>query len=171
MADFSHLDRNGQATMVDITEKTANFRLAKVHGLVRIPKSKIDLVQPHIEQEIRTTARIAGIQAAKNTSSLIPLCHQVPISSVQINIHLDREQARFTIECTCKTVGTTGVEMEALVGAQIAALTIYDMIKAVCPETVIGPFKLQEKQGGKNGLWQRPKENELSFLEAPYDIL
>ncbi|MFW7378188.1 MAG: cyclic pyranopterin monophosphate synthase MoaC [Oligoflexus sp.] len=160
MADFSHLNQSGQATMVDITSKNPSARLARVLGSVHIPREKLDLFQAHVVQEICSTARIAGIQAAKQTSSLIPMCHQVPLSSVSINIQLEQERGQFKIDCVCKTVGTTGVEMEAFVAAQLAALTVYDMIKAVCPEAMIGPCHLAEKQGGKNGIWQHPTENE-----------
>lgn len=156
MADFSHLDQNGQATMVDISGKIPSEREARVYGAVTVPVDSIARIHTKAVAEIKTTARIAGIQAAKQTSSLIPLCHQVPLSKVEVSINWHGDNGQFSIEGRCKTAGTTGVEMEAFVATQIAALTIYDMIKAICPETSLGPFVLLEKIGGKAGSWQRP---------------
>ena len=156
MGDFSHLNEAGEAAMVDVSEKKATERVASAVGLVKISAKCMESLTDEAYREICTTARIAAIQAAKNTYQIVPLCHQIPVSGIKVDIKLDRTASLFQIRTSAKTVAGTGVEMEALTAAQTAGLVIYDMIKAVNPEAILGPFCLEEKQGGKTGHWTRP---------------
>ena len=158
MGDFSHLDKDGRASMVDVGGKRVSERMARVSGVVTVSLACAELLNSQTLAEITTTARIAGIQAAKRTAELIPLCHQVGLDKVDIDIRFLREAARFELSALSRSTGVTGVEMESFCAVQMAALTIYDMLKAVCPEAVLGPFSLEEKHGGKAGQWARPKE-------------
>jgi cyclic pyranopterin phosphate synthase len=155
LGDFSHLSQTGEAAMVDISAKAASARVAVVTGSVQVSASCAKVLKNNEVMEICRTARIAGIQAAKQTSSLIPLCHQVALAGVSINIEFNQAEGQFGVRVEAKTTSTTGVEMEALCGASIAGATIYDMIKAVDPAATIGPFQVVEKRGGKTGLWAR----------------
>jgi cyclic pyranopterin phosphate synthase len=155
MGDFSHLNETGEAAMVDVTGKVANVRSATVGSYVHIsPGCTLKLTDEAVS-EIQHTARIAGIQASKQTSTLIPLCHQVSLNKTDLEISLDRHHHQFKLTARTKTSANTGVEMEAFVAVSIAALTIYDMIKAVCPEACIEHTHLIEKKGGRHGLWER----------------
>jgi cyclic pyranopterin monophosphate synthase len=159
MGDFSHLNKSGDAAMVDVSDKTSTSRTAFVEGNVLVSSTCIEKLNKESISEIITTARISGIQAAKKTSELIPLCHQINLSKVDLDISLNSEEKRFSITAMAKTNSQTGVEMEAFTCANIAALTIYDMIKAVNPEAKLDGFKLVEKLGGKNGHWKRSQLN------------
>ena len=151
MADFSHLNHSAQGQMVDITTKAPSHRKARVEGCVKVSQDCMEKLTGDMIREISSTARIAGTQAAKATSQLIPYCH--PLALTKVTIEIEVVEWSFRLSATAKTVGTTGVEMEALVACQIAAATIYDMIKAVDPSAVLGPFQLVEKSGGKSGEW------------------
>jgi cyclic pyranopterin monophosphate synthase len=149
---FSHLDDKGQAKMVDVGEKQVSRRTATARGIVSLPA---EVLEQLTEGDIRTkkgsvfqTAIIAGIMAAKKTGDLIPLCHPLGLDNCSINISFN-EQQEVVIDCTATITAKTGVEMEALVGASIAALTIYDMCKALSHDIVIRETKLIEKTGGK----------------------
>jgi len=149
---FSHLDANGDPTMVDVSEKSITTRLAKAQSIVILPAEVLDIIQ---HDEIHTkkgpvfqTAILAGIMGAKKTSDLIPLCHPLPLSKCDIDISINDDR-QVIITCEVKTSGKTGVEMEALTGASIAALTIYDMCKAFSHDIVISSTQLQSKSGGK----------------------
>ena len=149
---FSHLNENGQPAMVDISGKADTFRIAVAESRVFLPQIVRDQFQG---QDIQTrkggvfqTAIIAGIMAAKKTPELIPLCHTLLLDGCDVKIQLKGEEA--VIRCTVKTTGKTGVEMEALTGASIAALTIYDMCKALTQDMVIRETKLISKTGGKH---------------------
>ena len=157
MADFNHLSETGEASMVDVSGKAATIRIATVSGTVRVSQLCAEKLNAEVVKEICSTARIAGISAAKQTAHLIPMCHPIPLSKVTVGIELDH--ATFNISVTTKTTANTGVEMEALCAAAVTGATIYDMIKAVDPAAVVGPFLLQEKHGGKNGLWTRNQTN------------
>ncbi|WP_436491675.1 cyclic pyranopterin monophosphate synthase MoaC [Chitinophaga sp. ARDCPP14] len=149
---FSHLNESGQPAMVDISGKLDTYRIAVAESRVYLPQVIRDQFQG---QDIQTrkggvfqTAIIAGIMAAKKTPELIPLCHTLLLDGCDVQIHLEGEEA--IIRCTVKTNGKTGVEMEALTGASVAALTIYDMCKALTQDMVIRETKLISKTGGKH---------------------
>ncbi len=153
MPDFSHLDKKGLATMVDVSEKKVSHRTAKARSIVVLPD---EVLKQLTDGDIQTkkgsvfqTAIIAGIMAAKKTGELIPLCHPLGLDNCKIDI-LISEQQEIIIDCTTNITAKTGVEMEALVGASIAALTIYDMCKALSHDIIIKETKLIEKTGGKN---------------------
>ncbi len=153
MGDFSHLSKSGEAAMVDVSGKAESARTATVRGMVRVSAACIAKLTPEAADEITRTARIAGIQAAKQTAMLVPLCHPLPLSGIDLAIDLDRAERTFAIAATTRTKAATGVEMEALTAASLAGVTIYDMIKAVDPAAAVGPFHLVSKSGGKAGSW------------------
>lgn len=150
--EFTHLDEKGQATMVDVGEKQVSRRTATARSIVSLPSAVLaQLINGDIQTKkgsVFQTAIIAGIMAAKKTGELIPLCHPLGLDNCQVSIHLN-EQQEVAIDCTATITAKTGVEMEALVGASIAALTIYDMCKALSHDIVIRDTKLMEKTGGK----------------------
>ena len=147
------MDQHNRAAMVDVSEKETSRRVAVAQSIVILPP---EVIQKFTDGDIQTkkgavfqTAVIAGILAAKKTGELIPLCHPLGLENCQVNIHLKNEN-ELVIECTASITAKTGVEMEALVGASIAALTVYDMCKALSHEIVIRETKLLKKTGGKN---------------------
>jgi cyclic pyranopterin phosphate synthase len=150
---FSHLNDQGQATMVDVSSKQISQRTAIARSIVSLPaKVLAQLSNGDIQSKkgsVFQIAIIAGIMAAKKTGDLIPLCHPLGLDNCQINIHLN-DVEEVVIDCTASITAKTGVEMEALVGASIAALTIYDMCKALSHDIVIKEIKLIEKTGGKH---------------------
>jgi cyclic pyranopterin phosphate synthase len=150
---FTHLDQDGKANMVDVTNKAFTVREAIAEAYVEMAPETLALIinGQHHKGDVFATARIAGIMAAKRTSDLIPLCHPLALTKVEVNISADIEHSRVRIESLCKLSGKTGVEMEALTAASVAALTIYDMCKAVQKDMVISTVKLLEKTGGKSG--------------------
>ena len=158
MGDFSHLSKSGKASMVDVGGKKVTARTATVRGSVRVSATCAAAITPRIAEEINTTARIAAIQGSKQTANLIPLCHQVPLSKVEIDVHFESGKSTFSIRSVTSTEAQTGVEMEAFTAATIAGLTIYDMIKAVDPAASVGPFYLEHKTGGRHGPWSKPDE-------------
>ncbi len=153
MGDFSHLNKTGESAMVDVSGKAPTQRSATVRGLVRVSPSCAAKLTADSTREIVRAARIAGVMAAKKTADLIPLCHQVPLTGVDMTIEFDVGERVFAIEAKTKTDSVTGVEMEAFCAASVAGVTVYDMIKAVDPAATVGPFSLTEKLGGKNGRW------------------
>lgn len=159
MNTFSHLNTAGEANMVDISSKKDTVRTAVAQAQVRLNKEVLSRVreQSIAKGDLLATARIAGIQAAKKCSDLIPLCHPLPLSKATIDIQEqdDNQLHGLVITATCTTTGKTGVEMEALTAASIAALTVYDMCKALDKGIVIESIMLLEKQGGKSGDWSR----------------
>ena len=150
MNEFSHLDSKGDVKMVDVTDKTATVRIAKAVGEIHLQQATIALIQDYSipKGNALTTAKIAGIQAAKKTSEIIPMCHQLNLSFVDLEFELGSEL--IIIRSIVKTREATGVEMEALTAVSIAALTMYDMCKAVDKTMTIGAIKLVEKIGGKS---------------------
>nr|WP_321257428.1 cyclic pyranopterin monophosphate synthase MoaC [uncultured Pseudodesulfovibrio sp.] len=153
---FSHMDDDGNARMVDVSEKKDTQRTAIVRGIVRLAPETLQLLKQNAlpKGDVLTTAKIAGIQAAKRTADLIPMCHPMPISYVDIRfIVLDDENA-IELECEVRTTYKTGIEMEALIGVQVAAATIYDMCKAVQKDVVIDACRLVFKSGGKSGTFR-----------------
>lgn len=150
---ISHLDENGKARMVDVSSKPDTVRTAVAHGEVVMQPGTLHLVQEGLlkKGDVLTVAQIAGIQAAKRTSELIPLCHPIPIHQVMVNLTIDDTLPGIQIESILKTTGKTGVEMEALTAVSVAALTIYDMIKSVEKTARIQNIRLIEKHGGQSG--------------------
>jgi len=149
---FSHLDERGQPNMVDVSDKLVTRRTAVARSIVSLPAEVLEqLANGDIQTKkgsVFQTAVIAGIMAAKKTGELIPLCHPLGLDNCSINIYLNNQQ-EVIIDCTATITAKTGVEMEALVGASIAALTVYDMCKALSHDIVIKETKLMEKTGGK----------------------
>ena len=150
---LTHLDSQGRANMVDVTEKAVTSREAVAQAVVRMRPETLDMIISggHPKGDVFAVARIAGIQAAKRTWDLIPRCHPLMLSKVEVNLQAEPEHNRVRIETLCRLTGKTGVEMEALTAASVAALTIYDMCKAVQKDMVIGPVRLLAKSGGKSG--------------------
>jgi len=157
MKKLSHTDDKGGAKMVDIGGKAATRRMARARGSVSLSQDTIDLIEGDriLKGNVLDTARLAGIMAAKKTCELVPLCHQINLSSVSVDIHIDRENSKVEIEARAACAGQTGVEMEALTAVSVAALTVYDMCKAVDKAMVISEIMLLEKRGGKSGEWKR----------------
>ena len=149
---LTHLDSQGRANMVDVTEKAVTAREAIAEARVRMLPQTLQMIVEgeHPKGDVFAVARIAGIQAAKKTSDLIPLCHPLMLTSVKVELSADGADA-VRIVARCKLAGQTGVEMEALTAASVAALTIYDMCKAVDKGMVIEQVRLLEKLGGKSG--------------------
>ncbi|PCI76167.1 MAG: cyclic pyranopterin monophosphate synthase MoaC [SAR86 cluster bacterium] len=157
MSKLTHLDSKGNAKMVDVGEKQSTHRVATASGRVRMDSQTLELISVggHKKGDVIAIARIAAIQAAKNCSQLIPLCHPLMLTSIDVALELDAQQGSVLIKATCKVNGQTGVEMEALTAVSVAALTIYDMCKAVDKNMVIEAICLDEKLGGKSGHYQR----------------
>jgi len=155
MADFSHINQRGEASMVDVSAKDITVREARAEAYVCMSTETLDKIikGEHHKGDVFSVARIAGIQAAKQTSHLIPLCHPLMLSKVAVDFEAQPEFNRVRIESLCKLSGKTGVEMEALTAASVAALTLFDMCKAVDPAMIIDGIRVLEKQGGKTGHW------------------
>jgi cyclic pyranopterin monophosphate synthase len=158
--DLSHTDDYGKAHMVDVGDKPDTVREARARGAVVMQPSTLELIQRNALQkgDVLAVAKIAGIMAAKRTSELIPLCHPLPLTSVDLTFGLDPSAGRIDIESVARVTGKTGVEMEALTAVAAAALTVYDMCKAVDREMCITDIRLIEKQGGRSGFFHRPGE-------------
>jgi cyclic pyranopterin phosphate synthase len=157
MADFTHLDGEGRIQMVDVTEKGASRRRAAACGKIAMkPETLAQILSGRTKKgNVLETARIAGIMAAKRTADLIPLCHPLSLTHVQVDFHPDKASSAIDIEASAQVLGSTGVEMEALTAVAVAALTIYDMCKAVDREMVLSDIQLVEKTGGKSGTFRR----------------
>jgi len=161
MADgLTHIDSKGEATMVDVADKDVTSRVAIAESAVTMQRETLDLIVfgNAKKGDVLATARIAGIMAAKRTHDLIPLCHPLALSKVQVDLEPDDDLPGIRISAMAKVSGQTGVEMEALTAASVAALTIYDMAKAVDRGMEIGLTRLVEKSGGKSGTWRRSDE-------------
>jgi cyclic pyranopterin phosphate synthase len=152
---LTHFDTQGQAWMVDVAGKAETHRLARASGRIVMQSATLRLITEGSAKkgDVLGVARIAGIQAAKQTSTLIPLCHPLALTKVELEFRISRREHAVTCIATAETLGRTGVEMEALTAASIALLTIYDMCKAVDCGMRIESLGLQEKRGGKSGLW------------------
>ncbi len=155
---LTHFDGQGQAHMVDVSAKPATHRVAVARGRIRMESATLQRVTEGTAKkgDVLGVARIAGIQAAKKTSDLIPLCHPLALTRVAIEFEIEPDTASVACQCTAETVGPTGVEMEALTAVQVALLTIYDMCKAVDRGMTITDVGLVEKHGGKSGSWVAP---------------
>ena len=155
MDKFTHFDDDGKAVMVDITEKNVTERTAVATGKIVMNKETLEAVKKgNIKKgDVLGVARIAAIMAAKQTQSLIPMCHNIMLTNAKIEFSFDDEGNKILIKSTVKTTGKTGVEMEALTMVSIAGLTIYDMCKSMDKSMAIGEIRLVEKHGGKSGDW------------------
>jgi cyclic pyranopterin monophosphate synthase len=158
---LTHLDADGRASMVDVTDKAVSQREATAEASIRMLPETLQLIVAggHKKGDVLAVARIAGIQAAKKCSELIPLCHPLLLTSIKVECEPDVEGSCVRIRATCKLAGQTGVEMEALTAASVAALTIYDMCKAADRGMEIGGVRLLEKHGGKTGSWTAAAED------------
>lgn len=160
-AKLTHVDERGRVRMVDIGEKPVTRRAASAHGAVRMAAATLDAIVGGtlIKGEALAAARIAGIMAAKRTHELIPLCHQIPLETVEVDFRPDHERGVLEIQTRAVTQARTGVEIEAMVAASVAALTIYDMAKAIDRSMVIEGIWLAMKTGGRSGTYVRPDES------------
>jgi len=154
--DFSHFDENGNAIMVDVTEKLSTKREAIATGTIQVSSIVMEKIKHNTVEkgDVLSVARIAGIMATKRTGELIPLCHPLMLTNSSIDFELDTEKNTIRVLCTAKLEGKTGVEMEALTGATVALLTIYDMCKAIDKGMIIGQIYLLKKTGGKSGTYE-----------------
>ena len=152
---LSHFDKRGNAHMVDVGAKEITERVATARATVTMQAATIKLIQTRTAKkgDVLAVAQLAGIMAAKKTPDLIPLCHPLALSSVEVTLTVDAKRRAVDIEATCRLKGRTGVEMEALTAASVAALTVYDMCKAVDRGMVISDVKLLHKSGGKSGVF------------------
>lgn len=153
MSQLTHINAAGEAHMVDVSAKAETEREARAEAYVEMKPETLAMIVEgkHHKGDVFATARIAGIQAAKRTWELIPLCHPLLLTKVEVQLFAEVDTHRVRIESCCRLTGKTGVEMEALTAASVAALTIYDMCKAVQKDMVIGPVRLLAKSGGKSG--------------------
>ena len=168
MGDFSHLDESGQLRMVDVGDKAATERRAAASVRVRVgPKVFPLLMAGRLPKgDVWAAARLAGIMAAKNTAQLIPLCHTLPLSGVSIDFTAEPEEEAVLIQARVRTFARTGVEMEALTAAAVAALTLYDMCKAVDRGLVIQDLQLEEKSGGASGEYRRLSNSSKNLVKC-----
>ena len=152
---LTHIDNDGNAKMVDVSEKNNTDRVAIASGFIKLNKETMDLVKIGTlkKGDVLTVAKIAAIQAAKNTSSLIPLCHNINLNGIDIEFKIANNEKKIYCQSTVRCSGNTGVEMEALTAVSVALLTIYDMCKASDKNMVISEIRLLEKHGGKSGSW------------------
>ena len=157
MSDLTHVDQSGQARMVDVTGKAVTERYARATGVIRMKPETLAAIQRNslAKGDVITVAKVAGVLAAKRTSELIPLCHPLPLTDVQVTITPDEALPGLRSEAEARTTGQTGVEMEAITAVAVSLITIYDMAKAVDKEMQISDICLLEKTGGRSGHWQR----------------
>lgn len=159
MGELTHFDERGASRMVDVSGKEVSLRTARASGLVRMSPATLKLVTDRglAKGDVLEVARLAGIMGAKRTGELIPLCHPLGLDAVEVDLRPEPPDG-LRIEATAKLHGRTGVEMEALTAVSVAALTVYDMCKAVDRGMRIGPIRLEEKTGGRSGHWREPGE-------------
>ncbi len=158
VATLSHLNQEGEANMVDVTEKAMTSRTASAQGYIAMNRATFELITTgkHKKGDVFAVARIAGIQAAKKCSDLIPLCHPLMLSKVQVDFVPESQNNRIKVTSLCRLTGQTGVEMEALTAVSVACLTLFDMCKAADPAMCITGIEVMSKLGGKSGSWQSP---------------
>ncbi len=154
---LTHLNEQGEANMVDVTEKAVTSRSATAEGFIKMSATTLAMITSgeHKKGDVFAVARIAGIQAAKKCGDLIPLCHPLMLTKVQVDFDIDQENSQVKVISLCKLTGQTGVEMEALTAVSVACLTLFDMCKAVDPNMEIHGIKVLTKEGGKTGQWER----------------
>ncbi|MGD7035425.1 cyclic pyranopterin monophosphate synthase MoaC [Methylotuvimicrobium buryatense] len=158
MTQLTHFNQSGEAHMVDVGNKDITERVAIAEGYIEMNPTTLALIEQgtHKKGDVLGIARIAGIMASKKTADLVPLCHPLPISHVEVNLGIENDTNRVYCRTTVKTRGQTGVEMEALTATQVSLLTVYDMCKAVDRGMTIQGVRLLKKSGGKSGDWLRP---------------
>ena len=163
---FSHINAAGEANMVDVGGKDFSQRVAVAAGMLSMQAATLAAIKSNqlAKGEVLAVARIAGIQAAKHCSDLIPLCHPLALTKVQIEFS-ELSDTELEVRATCKVTGQTGVEMEALSAVSVAALTVYDMCKAVDKDMLIGNIRLLEKSGGNSGNWSRDDQGASTVAE------
>jgi len=156
MAELTHFDAKGDAHMVDVSDKAVTARVATATGYIKVAMHTLDMITNNEAKkgDVLGVARLAGIMAAKKTSDLIPLCHPLPITKVALELTPDADLPGIRVTATVKTSGQTGIEMEALTAVSVACLTVYDMVKAVQKDMVIGDIRLTLKDGGKSGRYE-----------------
>ena len=156
MADLTHFDDNGNAHMVDISDKQNSFRTAKAACSIQMSLETLKIIADGNSKkgDVLNVARIAGIQGAKRTSELIPLCHPISLTKISLDLTLNDKIPGIEIISTVKTTGPTGVEMEALTAASVSALTVYDMVKSLDKSIIVKDLRLIFKDGGKSGLYE-----------------
>ena len=159
MSELTHFDKDGQAHMVDVSEKEITDRIAVAEGCIRMTPETLEIITHGRAKkgDVLSVAQLAGIMGAKKTADLIPLCHPLPISKVSLTLTADPKRPGIRVEGTVKTTGQTGVEMEALTAVATACLTVYDMVKAVEKSMVIEDIRLVLKDGGKSGRYEAAK--------------
>lgn len=157
MKKLTHIDTKGRASMVDVSGKASTLRVAVARGSISMTRETLDLIEANriAKGNVFEVARLAGIMSAKKTGELIPLCHPLNLTNVAVEFKTDRRKNRIEIEARVKCTGQTGVEIEALTAVSVAALTIYDMCKAVDKGMMISDIMLMKKSGGKSGTWER----------------
>jgi cyclic pyranopterin monophosphate synthase len=157
VSELSHIGPDGSARMVDVTEKADTVRVARATGAIRMHGDTLRAIVNHgvAKGDVIAVARVAGIMAGKRTAELIPLCHPLPLTDLTVSLVPDEALPGLRAEAVAKTVGKTGVEMEALTAVAVSLITVYDMVKAVDTTMVISDVLLQEKHGGKTGSWTR----------------
>lgn len=160
MTSLTHLDAAGAANMVDVADKNITSRIATAEGTISLNTKAMEEVvsQQNKKGDVISVARIAGIMAAKQTSTLIPLCHTLLLSKVKLEFDVQPQKGQIVVSSMVKCEGKTGVEMEALTAVSVACLTLFDMCKAVDPNMIISDIKALTKQGGKSGDWQHQSE-------------
>ena len=160
MKEWTHFDQKGNAHMVDVSEKKETARRAVASGKILMERATFEKIKEGDMKkgDVLGVSRIAGIMAMKNTSNLIPLCHPLPITGSSVDFTFHDDESAISVRAICKVEGKTGVEMEALTGASVALLTIYDMCKAVDKNMTITSIQLEEKEGGKSGPFHRKDE-------------
>ncbi len=158
MSDLSHVNRAGEASMVDVSAKPATARAARAEGRIRMSADALRAIRDNTlaKGDVLAVARVAGIQAAKRTAELIPLCHPLPLTDVQVRFDFEEATSSVRCEAEARTVAATGVEMEAITAVAVALLTVYDMAKSVDKAMQIEGVRLLEKSGGKSGTWRAP---------------
>jgi cyclic pyranopterin phosphate synthase len=159
MKKLTHMDAQGNASLVDVSAKADTLRTAVARGKIIMKPATLRLIlEGHVKKgDVLTVAKIAAIQGAKRTAELIPLCHPIPITGIEIEFSYDKKEASISLIATVTSTGKTGVEMEALTACSVGLLAIYDMCKAAEKGMAIGPIVLLEKYGGKSGTWTRTK--------------
>ena len=156
--DLTHTDESGQARMVNITDKSATHRVARALGVIKMLPATLEAIRANSlkKGDAISVARVAGIMAAKRTSDLVPLCHPIPITDLQVTCALDDALPGIVVEATAETTAQTGIEMEAVVAVSVTLITLYDMAKGVDKTMELGQIRVVEKRGGKSGDWSRP---------------
>ena len=155
---LTHLDDQGRARMVDVTQKDVTERMARARGVIRMRPETLRAIREGTtaKGDVVAVARVAGIMAAKKTAELVPLCHPLPLTAVDLTIELDETLPGMRVTSTARTAARTGVEMEALVATSVTLITIFDMVKGLDRDLIIDEICITEKRGGKSGDWRRP---------------